>query len=165
MIRSLVTRAKLICSVNLLPEEINEIKKFVSWNGFTKFFSTSTIKLALNKNINDNHTDDDNYIIKFHLNLLCFGRAGEMPVKKCIRTLKKNIKKDLRVTFLVTYNTTKLSLYTNTKDCIDKLRESYIVCKFCCPGCSKGYIGKTERTFFERINGIVWYTTMLITVM
>ena len=32
------------------------------------------------------------------------------------------------------------------------MAHSYIVYKFCCPGCSKSYIGKTERTFFERIN-------------
>ena len=65
--------------------------------------------------------------------------------------LKKNIKKDVRVTFVVTYNRTKLSFYTNTKDHIDKLAHSYIVYKFYCPRCSKSYIGKTERTFFERI--------------
>ena len=44
---SLVTRDKRICSVNLLPEEINEIKKLASWNGFPKFISTSIIKRAL----------------------------------------------------------------------------------------------------------------------
>ena len=91
--------------------------------------------------INDYHTDDDNDI-KFYLNLPYFGRAGEMLVKKCNRTLNKNIKKDVRVTFLVTYNTTKLSSYTNTNGRTDKLIHSY----------SKSYIGKTERTFFGRIN-------------
>ena len=75
-----------------------------------------------------------------------------MLVKKCIRTLKKNTKKNVRVTFVVTYNTTKLSFYTNTKDRIDKLAHSCIVYKFYCPGCSKSYIGITKRTFFERIN-------------
>ena len=64
-IRSLVTRAKRVCSVNLLPEEINEIKKFASWNGFLKSISTSIIKRALNKSINEYHTDDDNDIIQF----------------------------------------------------------------------------------------------------
>ena len=91
-IRCLVTRAKHICSVNFLPEEINEIKKFASWNGFPKSISTSTIKSALNKSINEYHTDADNDI-KFYLNLPYFGRAGEMLVKKCIRMLKKNIKR------------------------------------------------------------------------
>ena len=120
-VRILVTRAKRICSVNILPEEINEIKKFASWNSFPKSISTSIIKRALNKFINEYHTDDDKDIIKFYLNLPYFGRAGEMLVKNCIRTLKKNIKKDVRVIFVVTYNTTKLSFYTNIKDRIDIL--------------------------------------------
>ena len=75
-----------------------------------------------------------------------------MQVKNCIRSLKRNIKKDVRVTFVVTDNTTKLSFYTSTNDYIDKLVHSHIVCKFCCPGCSNSYFGKMERTFFERIN-------------
>ena len=67
-IRSLVRRAKRICSVNLLPEEINEVKKLASWNGFPKSISNSIIKRALNKSVNDNHTDGDHDIIKFYLN-------------------------------------------------------------------------------------------------
>ena len=42
-IHSLAIRAKRICSVNLLPEEINEIKKFASRNSFLKSISTSLI--------------------------------------------------------------------------------------------------------------------------
>ena len=68
------------------------MKKFASWNGFPKSVSTSIIKRALNKSINDSHTDADNDI-KFYLSLLYFGRAGVMLVKKCIIALKKNIKK------------------------------------------------------------------------
>ena len=75
-----------------------------------------------------------------------------MLAKKCIRSLKKNIKKDVRVTFVVTYHTTKSSFYTNTKGGIDKLAHHYIVYKFCCPGCSNSYIGKTERSYLERVN-------------
>ena len=54
--------------------------KFASSNDFPRSILTSMI--------NDNHTDDDNDIIKFY-----FGRAGEMSIKNCIRALKKNIKK------------------------------------------------------------------------
>ena len=64
----------------------------------------------------------------------------------------KNFKKDVKVVLIVTYNSTKLSFYTNTKDRIDKLVRFYIVSIYCCPGCSKSYIGKMERTFLERIN-------------
>ena len=96
-IHSLVTRAKRICSINLLPEEINEIKKFASWNGFPKSISTSIIKRALSKSIYDNHTGDNNDAIEFYLNLPCFEKAGEVLVKKCIRTAKKNIKTRYRI--------------------------------------------------------------------
>ena len=72
-----------------------------------------------------------------------------MLVKNCFRSLKRNIKKDVRVTFVVTDNTAKLSFYTSTKDCIDKLAHSYIVYNFCCPGRSNSYIGKMERTFLK----------------
>ena len=54
--------------------------------------------------------------------------------------------------FEVTYNTAKLRFYANTKDRIDKLALSYIVYRFCCPGCCNSYIGKTEWPFFKRIN-------------
>ena len=54
-----------ICSENVLPIEINEIKKFPSWNSFPKSTSISIIKRALNKSIVDNHTDDDINTIKF----------------------------------------------------------------------------------------------------
>ena len=42
------------------------------------------IKCALNWSINDHHTDDDNDIVKFYLNLSYFGRAGEMLVKTAL---------------------------------------------------------------------------------
>ena len=127
-----------------MPEEKNETNKSASCNGFPKSVSSSIIKCALNKSIIDNHTDDDNNTIKFYLTLPYFGRAGEILVKKCIiRMLKKNIEKDARVSFVVTYNTTKLSFYTNTEDHIDELAHSYIAYQFCRPGCSKSYIGKT----------------------
>ena len=77
----------------MLPEEINEIKKFASWNGFPKSILNSIIKCALNKSINDNHVDSGHDIIKFYLNLPYFGRGREMLVKKCIRLFKRNIKK------------------------------------------------------------------------
>ena len=58
---------------------------------------------------------------------------------------KKNIEKDVRVTSAVTYNTINLSFYSNTKDHIDKFAHFYILYQFCSPGCSKSYIGRTER--------------------
>ena len=75
-----------------------------------------------------------------------------MLVKSCNKKLKINIRKEFQVKFVVTYNTTKLSFFTNTKDCIAKLAFSFVVYYFSCPGCHHDYIGKTERTLWERIN-------------
>ena len=36
------------------------------------------------------------------------------------------------------------------KDKLNKLSKSNVVYQFSCPGCESSYIGKTERTFFER---------------
>ena len=83
-IRSLVTRVKRICSINLLPEETNEIKKFASGNGFQKSIWTSIIKRILNKSINNNHTDDDIDTLKFYLSISYFGRARGILVKRAL---------------------------------------------------------------------------------
>ena len=85
-----------------------------------------------------------------------------------MRTLKKKIKKDLRATFVVTYNTTKLSYDARTKDRVANLCTFLLVYRFCCPGCSENYICKSGRTFFEKLMATklrtVQYTTVLITV-
>ena len=53
---------------------------------------------------------------------------------------------------MVTCNTIKSRFFTNTKDRITKLASSFVVYHFHCPGCHHDYIGKTERTIWERIN-------------
>ena len=47
-IRSLVTRASRICSTNKLLFEINNIKRFASWNDFPKSVANSIINKTLN---------------------------------------------------------------------------------------------------------------------
>ena len=72
-------------------------------------------------------------------------------VKSCIKKLPKCLKKDTNIKFIVCYKTTKMSFYTNTKDKTPLLSQSSLVYKFTCPGCSSSYVGKTQRTLFERI--------------
>ena len=45
----------------------------------------------------------------------------------------------------------KISFFTNMKDTLNKLGRSNVACQFPCPGWESSYIGKTERTLFERI--------------
>ena len=42
------------------------------------------------------------------------GNAGEQLVRSCIKKLKRNIRKDVQVKFVGTYNTTKLSFNKQT---------------------------------------------------
>ena len=72
-------------------------------------------------------------MIKLYINLPYMGNAGEELIKSCIKKLKRNIRKEVQVKFVVTYNTTKLTFFTNMKDRITN-------------------IGKTERTLCECIN-------------
>ena len=39
---------------------------------------------------------------------------------------------------------------TNMKDKLNLLSRSNVVYQFSCPGCASSYIGKTDRTLFER---------------
>ena len=71
-------------------------------------------------------------------------------VKSCIKKLRKCLKKDTNIKLIVCYKTTKMSFYTNTKDETPLLSQSSLVYKFTCPGCSSSYVGKTDRTLFER---------------
>ena len=60
--------------------------------------------------------------------------------------LKKNIKRYVRVTFVLTYNTTKFSFCTSIEDRSDKLAHSHIAL-----GVLKVILVKRKETFFERI--------------
>ena len=51
-----------------------------------------------------------------------------------------------RVKFVLQYETTKLSYFTNRKDKILLLSQSSVVYKFVCPGCSSSFTEKTDRT-------------------
>ena len=50
-----------------------------------------------------------------------------------IKTLKKTIRKDVGVIYVVTFNTTKLSFYTNAKDRVDKFVLSCFLFQLFCP--------------------------------
>ena len=63
---------------------------------------------------------------------------------------KRNLKFDRKVRFKPLYDMTKLNYFCNTKDPTPVLNKSFVVYEFTCPGCAASYIGKTERTLFER---------------
>ena len=48
-IETLITRAKQTCSADLLPAEIQNIKKFTSWNGYPKPVTNAITKRTFSK--------------------------------------------------------------------------------------------------------------------
>ena len=71
-------------------------------------------------------------------------------MKSCLRKIKSNCKKDHPINFRLLYDVTKMEFFCNTKDKTPMLNQSFVVYEFKCPGCDANYIGKTERTLFER---------------
>ena len=87
-------------------------------------------------------------MIKLYIDLPYMRNAGKQLVRRCIKKLKRNIRKEFQVKFVVTYNTTKLSFFNNMKDCITNLASSFIAYYFCCRGCHHNYIRKKGRTLW-----------------
>ena len=66
------------------------------------------------------------------------------------------VKSDKKVNFIIRFQTTPLSSFTNVKDHTPFLNRSNVVYKVTCPGCGAEYIGKTDRTLFERTSEHAW---------
>ncbi|XP_066932663.1 uncharacterized protein [Clytia hemisphaerica] len=145
--RSLITRAKKLCSKNKLHPELEMIKKFASWNKYPKSVINAMIKRVLSNPKDKPNTDDDKRK-KVYFNVHYAGDVGDQLVKQCWRKLSRCTKE--RVNFVTKYSVTKLSFFTNMKDKIKILSKSYVIYEFACPGCTASYIGLTKRTLSQR---------------
>ena len=71
--------------------------------------------------------------------------------QSCVKKIKRNLNiEGKRIIFKQRFKTTKVSYLCNTKDHSPLLTSSNVVYEFKCPGCSSNYIGKCDRTLFER---------------
>ena len=61
-----------------------------------------------------------------------------------------------KVDFKIRFQTTPLSAFTGVKDHTPFLNRSNVVYEVACPGCGCTYIGKTDRTLFERTSEHAW---------
>ena len=152
-IMGLVTRASYICLTYKLPSEINTIKRFASWNDFPKSVVNSIInKTLITPSVTEashdaNETSNE---VTIYFCAPYYGGKGCLLIKFCIRKIKSNCKKERSITFRVLYDVPKIDFFCSTKDKTSTLNQSFVVYEFVCPGCSANYVGKTERTFFER---------------
>ena len=64
---------------------------------------------------------------KIFFNLQYSGDTVERMVESCIKKLRKCLKKDKIIKFIVCYEATKMSFYTNTKDKTPLLSQSSLV--------------------------------------
>ena len=126
------------------------IKKFASWNGYPKNIVNAIIKLlskytSTSDAISNKEKDK---IPTVFINIDYPGEKGEHLLKKCFKKLGRSTNQ--KVNFVCRYSVTKISFFTNMKEKLNKLSKSNVVYQFSCPGCESSYIGKTDRTLFER---------------
>ena len=122
---------------------INCFKNFASWNDFPK----SVVNSIINKTLNTPPNNESSNSIKsneitIYFRFPYYGDKGFSLFKSCIRKNKSNCKKDQPVTFRLLYDVTKLEFFCNTKDRTPKLKQSFVVYEFICPGCNANYVGQ-----------------------
>ena len=67
-----------------------------------------------------------------------------------MRKIKVNCKNDQPIVFKILYDVFKMEFFCNTKDRTPIINQSFAVYEFTCPGCGANYVGKAERTLYER---------------
>ena len=153
-IRSLVSRAKKLCSPNKLTEEIKCVRKFAAYNGFPKWIAKNLIKQTLDPQRPPRDEKEDAETL--YMSLTYTGKQAEAIVQRCKKRLTKLFKRDKTVKFEIFFQTTKISFFTSNKDQIPKLSNSGVIYRYTCPGCAKSYIGKTDNTLFNRTKQHGW---------
>ena len=136
-----------------MPSEINIIKRFACWNDFPESVVNSIINKALNTpsiTADSNDANETNNGVTIYFLVPYYGDKGCSIIKSCIRKIKSNWKKEQSINFRVLCDVTKIDFFCSTKDKTPTLNQSFVVYEFVCPGCSANYIGKTERTLYER---------------
>ena len=66
------------------------------------------------------------------------------------------LKPGKKIKFKTRFKTTQLFKFTCTKDPTPLLNKSNVVYEVKCPACSANYVGKTDRTLFERTKEHAW---------
>ena len=168
---SLVTWASCIGSTDKLPSEITSIKIFALWNDFPKSVVNSIINKTLSITADSHNVNEKSNGVLICSHVPYYSEKDCSLIKSYICKIKSNCKKEQPMNFIVLYDVTKIDFFLSTKDKMPTLNQSFAVYKFVCPGCSAYYIGKTEKTLFERNvehaqkKTIVLLTSILINIM
>ena len=170
-INSFFCRASKICSnTTLFNNQINKIKRFMSWNGIPTKVRNFLIKKLKAKLCNDNNiilhgnNDNDDSVPKIWLKLPYLGRQSEFLVKNLIRKVRRSLK--IHAKIVVVYQTKKTPFFLPNKDKISDSNKANVVYEFSCPVCGHSYISKNERSLETRLSehaNINSYKTSAIT--
>ena len=114
-IRSLVNRAKKLCSTGKVAAEIETIKKFASYNGFPRWIVKNVIQQTQNKR-RTNEPDQDDDVTTLYMSLPFSGKEAESIVKRSKRRLMKLFKKEKNVKFSIFFEATNISFFASNKD-------------------------------------------------
>ena len=139
-IRALVHRAYKICNTeDLLKDELQHIKNFLSWNGFPRKLSLKLIdqfKPSTTSNINVIHqdnpdTDLTNPVPKIWLPLPYLGKYGTRLTRSFIHRITPLLK--LKCNFIINWKTTNSNSFLSDKDKTPAKYQSSVVYEFTCP--------------------------------
>ena len=146
-IRSLISRCKTICSTDVLfKKQLDFISRLMAWNGFPSHVRKSLCNKFLKETKKNDRTSDTKPTL--WLNLPYLGKNGQFLVNNLEKKLRKSLS---NFKLKITYKTNKLAMFCSNKDKISPLNKANVVYLFTCPGCSKTYIGKTERNLITRL--------------
>ena len=85
-VRSLVIRAKKICSANYFNNEIQLIKRYPAWNGYARNVIKGIIKHALRNNDNNNtFNDNDIDAVRTYIKIKYSGETANRLIKQCMK--------------------------------------------------------------------------------
>ena len=147
-VRSLLYRCKNICSTDfLIKKQVKFICRLMAWNDFPLHVRKS----LCNKFLKDTNTMNRTIKEKptLWLNVSFLGKNGQFLIKRLEKKLRKSLG-DFK--FKVVLKTNKLSMFCSNKDRLPQNEKANVVYLFSCPGCSKKYIGKTERNLITRLD-------------
>ena len=154
-VKSLIYRVLRICAPGKVNAQLLKIRQFLAWNGFPRRVADGLINRTkascLYKTLSQDHAQEtvsESRII--WINMPYIGEKGEQLTKSLVHKLRRCIPPSKNVLFRILPRTNKISFYTNTKDKTPLLSKSNLVYQFTCPCCNSSYIGKTERTLYER---------------
>ena len=154
--RALIHRAHKICSNDeLLQKETNNIKLFMSWNGYPHRLTRKLISLFSPSTTTDNLNTENVYTVnnpnlkKIRIPLSYIGKHGTRLTNSFVRKITSLVKSQCMI--IINWQTTDAGSFVSLKDPTPKQYKSPIVYEFKCPGCNAIYIRKTDPCLYTRI--------------